>query len=507
METYRDLQENPVVALLAQIAANSATNASTGVRPPFTPGASTIRLNVFFFLSLILSLSTVLVGIVALQWIREHRQRSNALTPQNMFATLHMRTEALQTWHVPQIFATLPLLLQFALVFFFAGIAQLLADASTTVLVPVACVMGATVLFLVLSTILPTVQAATLNHLQDDVPVPCPYKSPQANAFRRLITSSNTLFKATLFSFSVAYWITLHVMLLPQKLLSQLYCSRVVKLLVHFVGRASRCAFNAYHAVRCQISPLLRPFRNSKRQQWHGFDYMESQVLNYWRQDSWLQFDIAWMSVRDNYFLSVCPPESWLFRHRELRREYGALYDATQGLSDELTRTNLNRHVNMEPAIITAYHCTLEFCAPSASYFEGGDAAAESYFVRNQYLAVMLGLGEVTPLRPFSDNLRHADLSVFKDEASFIFLNFVQDHLTNINERSDLLTNYYAEIYFRLLGELYSKPYEMNSDIHNEQSIDVAFDGEELYVMEIYDIRNQRKPSTTLPLQCLNLLP
>ncbi|KAF5314898.1 hypothetical protein D9619_007519 [Psilocybe cf. subviscida] len=497
VETYKDLQEDPVVALLARIAANSANNSTTALPPPFTPDASTIRLNVFFFLSLILSLSTVLVGIVALQWIREHRQHSNTLTPQNMFATLHMRTEALHKWRVPQIFAALPLLLQFSLVFFFAGIIQLLVNASTIVLIPVTCVMGVTILFLVSTTILPTAQAVTLSYsglrLNDEIPVPCPYKSPQAKAFRRLITSSKTMFKAMLFFFAAIYWIIFRLYILPRQVLSISYFAKAIQEARASFNRTLDYVSKIFVTLARRTSPLTRTLlATDNLKEWHGFDYMTPNIFYYWRLHSWLEFDLAWMSVRDNYFQSICPTDTWLFLNREQSHEYAALYDAAQGLCDELTRDNFNINVDPEPAIITAYHCALSLCFPSVGHFDPKDnSAVEALFTRNQYLATLLGCGDVTPLRPFAQSLRPSDFQVLWDETSFIFLYFIQEQLNNAGKGSSVLTNHFAETYLRLLSQLYSEPYEMDTDPRSVCAPEVGFEAEDLYVMKVYDAPNQ----------------
>ncbi|CAA7270821.1 unnamed protein product [Cyclocybe aegerita] len=89
---------------------------------PQTPSPSTVRVNVFWFLSLVLSWTTVLIGIVSLQWLREHQRYGESLTPRKSLAIFHMRAAASEDWHVQKIFAALPLLLQVALVLFFAGI-------------------------------------------------------------------------------------------------------------------------------------------------------------------------------------------------------------------------------------------------------------------------------------------------------------------------------------------------------------------------------------------------
>lgn len=92
------------VVLLARIADRLDSNAtgilngnaissspSTAFAPPFT----SIRVNILWFISLILSLSTVLVGIVALQWVREHQRYTDGITSKECVAVYHMRAEAL----------------------------------------------------------------------------------------------------------------------------------------------------------------------------------------------------------------------------------------------------------------------------------------------------------------------------------------------------------------------------------------------------------------------------
>jgi len=71
IESQKNLLPDPAqetVQLLRQIAAQSAgTNWVAEAEPGVD--ASSIWVNVFWFLSLVLSLTTALVGIVSLQWI------------------------------------------------------------------------------------------------------------------------------------------------------------------------------------------------------------------------------------------------------------------------------------------------------------------------------------------------------------------------------------------------------------------------------------------------------
>ncbi|KIM43427.1 hypothetical protein M413DRAFT_68915, partial [Hebeloma cylindrosporum] len=79
VESSKDLRSDPNTLLLSHIAtllANGAngTNASIPLELQFSPSPSSYRINTLWFASLVLSLTTVLVGIVSLQWIREHQR-------------------------------------------------------------------------------------------------------------------------------------------------------------------------------------------------------------------------------------------------------------------------------------------------------------------------------------------------------------------------------------------------------------------------------------------------
>ncbi|KDR82266.1 hypothetical protein GALMADRAFT_22842, partial [Galerina marginata CBS 339.88] len=86
VESYKNLQQDPndaLVALVSQLvtrlespSGNTSTPSSlmfSNVNSAFSPAPSSIRVNILWFISLVLSLTTVLVGIVSLQWLREHQ--------------------------------------------------------------------------------------------------------------------------------------------------------------------------------------------------------------------------------------------------------------------------------------------------------------------------------------------------------------------------------------------------------------------------------------------------
>ncbi|KAJ2915917.1 hypothetical protein MD484_g4506, partial [Candolleomyces efflorescens] len=156
----------------------------------FTAPPYAVHVNVCWFLSLMLSLSTVSIGILCLQWLREYQREAN-MTHQDAIALRYLRFHGLERWKVPSIIAGLPLLLQGALILFFAGMVIFLWNINKPVAIVVAIAVSTTVSFLLLTTILPPIQALLSNpawlsdvgrgHAQ------CPYKSPQAWAIRPIV--------------------------------------------------------------------------------------------------------------------------------------------------------------------------------------------------------------------------------------------------------------------------------------------------------------------------------
>ena len=130
------------------------------------------------------SLTTVLVGILCLQWLREFQRDSN-LPHKDAVALRQMRYEGLIKWHVPGILSTLPVLLQLSLVLFFIGLLDLLWSLNTLVAECVSAVVGMAMLFLIATTALPTLQKALTRNKHLSVPQ-CPYKSPQSWLFYRV---------------------------------------------------------------------------------------------------------------------------------------------------------------------------------------------------------------------------------------------------------------------------------------------------------------------------------
>ena len=175
---------------MAAQTASSANPVPTNLIPPsFSIQPSDVRINIAWFLSLTLALTTVLIGTLCLQWLREF-QRDAALPHKDAVALRQMRYEGLLYWRVPEILSVLPILLQSSLIMFFVGLLDLLWNRNVVVAALVSAVIGIVMLFLVATTALPALQHAFTKdkHLRVHQ---CPYKSPQSWLFYRL---GNTLF-------------------------------------------------------------------------------------------------------------------------------------------------------------------------------------------------------------------------------------------------------------------------------------------------------------------------
>ncbi|KAF5324216.1 hypothetical protein D9619_011368 [Psilocybe cf. subviscida] len=151
-----------------------------------------IRLNSLWFCSLVLALSSAAIGIVALQWIRNH-ERYHDIKPRDALSVYEMRTKAIRAWHIRWAFLSLPLLVLVALVLFFVGLVDFLLSLNKEVAAPVAVLVYSTLALLFITTVLPSLQIFRLYFFTPDVktnadmPTPCPYKSPQSWIFHRFL--------------------------------------------------------------------------------------------------------------------------------------------------------------------------------------------------------------------------------------------------------------------------------------------------------------------------------
>ncbi|KAL0568156.1 hypothetical protein V5O48_013838, partial [Marasmius crinis-equi] len=212
IESYQWLREDPAnvtVALLAQISQQIAQpNLLLPTKPQsqqsFYPAPSSVRINCFWFLSLILSLATGLLSLLCKQWLHEARETPTSM-PRESLAIRHMRHDSFDKGKVPLLIATLPVLLEIALLLFFAGLLDFFGSLDIQPLFVVGCIsIGASGLLYLITTIMPGLavmeiinrEILRLNPRRNTGDLTTihgsawSYKSPQAWAFFKVLSSS-----------------------------------------------------------------------------------------------------------------------------------------------------------------------------------------------------------------------------------------------------------------------------------------------------------------------------
>ncbi|ESK85796.1 hypothetical protein Moror_2409 [Moniliophthora roreri MCA 2997] len=199
IESYQWLDEDPAdttIALLTQLISVQVNGSQSLSSEPtqFKPDASSIRINVFWFLSLILSLASALFSLLCKQWVREHQRDTTTRTPGEALALRQLRRDSFEKWGVSSFLSALPLLLEVALLFFFVGVLDLLWNRHRVPFVICFVVVSLSVGLYFLTTLLPTL--AVPRNQKDDIrnghfnrlsyQFICPYKSPQAWLVYRL---------------------------------------------------------------------------------------------------------------------------------------------------------------------------------------------------------------------------------------------------------------------------------------------------------------------------------
>ncbi|KAL1702526.1 hypothetical protein EV121DRAFT_173308, partial [Schizophyllum commune] len=194
IDAYKWIQDDPnerTARLLTQLIAVTASQ--NGLAPPETieegpsiSGSVAIRLNAYWFLSLILALSSAVVGILCKQWLRRYeRDLSRTRDVPEALGVRQMKYEGIIEWKIGAIVSSVPILLLCALVLFLVGIVELLLQLHRSIAVPAAIAVGAIVLFMLATTLLPLIQYATRAFSAWSLSPQCPFKSPQSWLFLR----------------------------------------------------------------------------------------------------------------------------------------------------------------------------------------------------------------------------------------------------------------------------------------------------------------------------------
>lgn len=142
--------------------------------PQSLPGLASSRdiaVNALWVVSLILSLLAALFGIAVKQWLREYMHWNGIMPIQLALAVRQQRHEAFLAWKVPQITATLPVLLQLGLALFLCGLVCLLWT------------LDQTISYLAIGLVVPSLSAALVAIFLPVLIRDCPYRSPFALIF------------------------------------------------------------------------------------------------------------------------------------------------------------------------------------------------------------------------------------------------------------------------------------------------------------------------------------
>ena len=130
------------VALLAQISKQVSSiapqitipSAPPPPYPTFSPNSSDIRVNVFWFMSLIFSLFAALLATLVQQWVRDYmhvfQRYSNPLKSVRLRQYLY---EGAEGWYMPMVAESVPGLVHVSLFLFFIGLGDSLLSINTTV--------------------------------------------------------------------------------------------------------------------------------------------------------------------------------------------------------------------------------------------------------------------------------------------------------------------------------------------------------------------------------------
>jgi len=178
-----------MVQVLQQIS-QQLSNASSIVEAPqlsragFTPSNAAIRINAFWFLSITLSLSSALIIILCKQWVQEYA-RDPALSSKEGLEFRQMRFQGLEKWKLPAMLSMTSVLVQAALLLFFAGILDMLwqfeyaSSIAVSVSVALGFVLGSVFFTTLVSTIYLALGISSLpKHQQEPVEVPHPSRQP-----------------------------------------------------------------------------------------------------------------------------------------------------------------------------------------------------------------------------------------------------------------------------------------------------------------------------------------
>lgn len=112
-------------AILLVITQQLANHSIPPFQPePFTAPDWAVRVNIYFFFSLSLSLVTALAAVLALQWVGSYDRGLSQSSPEDRAVQREFRVQGVEKWRLDQIVGFLPALIFLSLFIFFIGVAD-----------------------------------------------------------------------------------------------------------------------------------------------------------------------------------------------------------------------------------------------------------------------------------------------------------------------------------------------------------------------------------------------
>jgi hypothetical protein len=171
VESYQSLQEDytKMSADLLRHISYQLANSSFPAAPnssQFQAQRSDVRVNVCWFVSLLLSLVVALFGIFLKQWMRTYIKWTDITPDREAVALRQFRYRGLETWRLGAILALLPTLLQLSVILFLSGLLTFLWNLDPMVAYVMAVLLTIAFFLVAFVTVLPAVSPS------------CPYRSP-----------------------------------------------------------------------------------------------------------------------------------------------------------------------------------------------------------------------------------------------------------------------------------------------------------------------------------------
>ncbi|RPD65290.1 hypothetical protein L227DRAFT_487523, partial [Lentinus tigrinus ALCF2SS1-6] len=116
-----DNSEELLRAILLQV--QTSRNGTTVVPAPFKLAPSAVRVNVYWFCSLVISLSAALIAILAKQWLN-YLHAGLSPIPATRARYRQFRIEGTQKWRLPSVISFIPIMLHISLLLFFVGLVE-----------------------------------------------------------------------------------------------------------------------------------------------------------------------------------------------------------------------------------------------------------------------------------------------------------------------------------------------------------------------------------------------